>query len=99
MERASDNRTDDSPDGGPTEDEQYLFDDLRRGGMPRRDFLKAVSGAGAGVFGLQLLTEEKAYAAAATLEGAAAAAATAPTVPVKLLVNKSVRMLDLDPRV
>lgn len=99
MDRPSENRTDGGADDGASEDEQYLMDDLRRGGMPRRDFLKAVSGAGAGVLGIQLLAEERAYAAAAAGGVTAAASAATPTVPVKLMVNKSMRMLDLDPRV
>ncbi len=77
-----------------SEDESALF-----GEMPRRDFLRMMSTAGAGVFGMQLMAQEKALAAAATLtEGATATAATA-TVPVKLLVNGATRMVDLDPRV
>jgi xanthine dehydrogenase YagT iron-sulfur-binding subunit len=83
-----------------SDDEAQLMGELNRGGMPRRDFLKAMSGAGAGVFGLQLMAEEKAFAAASTLEApAASAATTATTVPVKLMVNQSMRMVDLDPRV
>lgn len=84
---------------GFTDDEISLFGELKRGGMPRRDFLKAVSNAGAGVFGLQLLAEEKAWAAAAALETPAAAGSTVATIPVKLMVNKTARELDLDPRV
>ena len=47
---------DKSPDD-LTNDEISLFGDLKRGGMPRRDFLKAVSGAGAGVLLLRAAPE------------------------------------------
>ena len=79
-----------------SEDESALFNEI-----PRRDFIKMVSNAGAGVFGLQLMAQEKAFAAAATLTGGATATATAaaPLIPVKLLINGSTRMVDLDPRV
>jgi len=84
-----------------SEDESALFADLARGGIARRDFLKLVSGTGAGVFGMQLLAEQRTYAEAASLaDGAVAAAApVAGGIPVKLTVNGTVQSLDLDPRI
>jgi xanthine dehydrogenase YagT iron-sulfur-binding subunit len=77
-----------------------LFNEMTKGGIQRRDFLKLMSGAGAGLFGLQILTEEKAFAAASTLaEGAVASGSVGATIPVKLSINGMERMLDLDPRI
>lgn len=74
--------------------------EARRGGMPRRDFLKAVSGAGAGIFGLQLLAEERAYAAALLAQQSAPVGTTAgaASLPLKIIVNGAERALDIDPR-
>jgi len=82
-----------------SEDESALFGELANGGVPRRDFLKMLSGAGAGVFGMQLLTEQQAYAAAASLGETAVAATTGPTISVNLMINGAKRTVDLDPRV
>lgn len=102
MHDSPDPRKDDlrKPPEPLSDDEVALFNELTRGGLQRRDFIKLMTGAGAGIFGLQLLAEEKAYAAAATLsEGATASAATSATIPVNLTINGAEKMLDLDPRV
>jgi xanthine dehydrogenase YagT iron-sulfur-binding subunit len=82
-----------------TEDESALFGELANGGVPRRDFLKMLSGAGAGVFGMQLLTEQQAYAAAASLGETTAVATTGPTISVNLIINGTKKTVDLEPRV
>ena len=63
--------------------------------------MKMLSGAGAGVFGMQLLSEEQAYAEAAGLgEGMSAAPATGiPQIPVQFTVNGIAKKLEIDPRV
>jgi xanthine dehydrogenase YagT iron-sulfur-binding subunit len=102
MHDPSDPRKQEQPPEALSDDESALFKDLADGRLPRRDFLKLVSSAGAGVFGLQLLAEEKAYAAATALEGgvtASAAVATGAGIPVKLFINGKERIMDLDPRV
>lgn len=82
-----------------SDDETALFNELARGGIPRRDFLKLVSGAGAGIFGLQLVAEEKAFAAASALAEGAAPAVAGTALPVKLSINGLEHLLQLDPRV
>ena len=77
-------------------DEKVLLADLADRGIPRREFLKLVSSTGAGVFGTQVLTEQRTYAEAATLTVMAA-----PTtgIPVSFTINGSAKSLTLDPRV
>ncbi len=84
-----------------TEDESALIADMAMGKMPRRDFMKVMSATGAGVFGMQMLTQQKIAAQTAELaEGmTGASAASLPSIPVKFTVNGAARELDLDPRV
>lgn len=83
-----------------SEDELVLMGELERSGIPRREFLKLVSYTGAGVLGIQILAEKKAYAEAASVATTAAASATAPvlTLPLALHINGAVHELKLDPR-
>jgi xanthine dehydrogenase YagT iron-sulfur-binding subunit len=83
-----------------SEDELALMGELERSGIPRREFLKLVSYTGAGVLGIQILAEKKAYAEAASVATTAAASATAPipALPLALHINGSVHELKLDPR-
>ena len=81
-----------------SEDEAAILDDLPNGGIPRREFLKLVSGAGAGLLGLQLLAEKQAFSAAATLAGPTAVGGVGG-VSVSMTVNGAVKKLELDPRV
>ena len=84
-----------------TEDESALIAEMAMGKMPRRDFMKVMSATGAGVFGMQMLTQEKIAAQTAALaEGATGvSAASLPSVAVKFTVNGVAKELDLDPRV
>lgn len=84
-----------------TEDESALLAEVAMGAMPRRDFMKIMSATGAGVFGMQMLTQEKIAAQTAALaEGATGvSAASLPSVAVKFTVNGAVKELDLDTRV
>ncbi len=84
-----------------TEDESELFAELASGKMPRRDFMKVMSATGAGVFGMQMLTQEKISAQTADLaEGLAGNSASAlPSIPVNFTINGEAKSLDLDPRV
>lgn len=84
-----------------TEDESRIFAELASGKMPRRDFMKVMSATSAGVFGMQMITQEKVAAQAAALPDGLAAnsAASLPSVPIRFTVNGTVRQLDLDPRV
>ncbi len=84
-----------------TEDESALLAEVAMGKLPRRDFMKIMSATGAGVFGMQMLTQEKVAAQTAALaEGATGvSAASLPSLPVKFTVNGAVKELDLDPRV
>jgi xanthine dehydrogenase YagT iron-sulfur-binding subunit len=72
-----------------------------RSGLPRRDFLKLMVGASAGIFAYQLATEKQIFAASSAL----AQGATAPPlaegagVAVQLTVNGAEKTLKLDPRV
>jgi len=90
-----------SPNDPLSQDESALLAELVRGGIPRRDFLKLVSSTGAGVFGIQLLAEQRTYAEAATIAPPAAgvAAAATPGIPVNLTVNGVEHSLELDARV
>jgi xanthine dehydrogenase YagT iron-sulfur-binding subunit len=74
---------------------------LSRGSIPRRDFLTLVSSTGAGVFGMQLMAEERLYAEAATLDKSTApvAAAGVPTQKISLTINGKAHALELDTRV
>jgi xanthine dehydrogenase YagT iron-sulfur-binding subunit len=83
-----------------TEDERALFQEMRRAGLPRREFMKIMGGAGASLLAMQILMEQNAYAAAAALtEGAKAPAAGVPTVSVTITVNGAEKALELDARV
>ncbi len=84
-----------------TEDESALLAELASGNMPRRDFMKVISATGAGVFGMQMLTQQKIAAQTAGLaEGATGvSAASLPSFPVSFTVNGVAEKLDLDPRV
>ena len=77
-------------------DEKALLADLAGRGIPRREFLKLVSSTGAGVFGMQILTEQRTYAEAATLT---AIAAPVTGIPVSFTINGAAKSLTLDPRV
>ena len=77
-------------------DEKALLADLADRGIPRREFLKLVSSTGAGVFGMQILTEQRTYAEAATLT---ATAAPVTGIPVSFTINGAAKSLTLDPRV
>ena len=77
-------------------DEKALLADLAGRGIPRREFLKLVSSTGAGVFGMQILTEQRTYAEAATLT---ATAAPVTGIPVSFTINGTAKSLTLDPRV
>ena len=77
-------------------DEKALLADLADRGIPRREFLKLVSSTGAGVFGMQILTEQRTYAEAATLT---ATAAPVTGIPVSFTINGTAKSLTLDPRV
>ncbi len=95
-----------SPDGpgdALSADERELLREMARSGLPRRDFLKLVSGTGAGVFGMQLLTEERVFAEAAEMEppegSSPAAAAGVGALAVALKINGRNHQLELDPRV
>ncbi|GAA5126351.1 hypothetical protein GCM10023212_29630 [Luteolibacter yonseiensis] len=87
-------------DGGLSEDEKAILGELQSSGLPRREFLKLVSYTGAGVMGIQLLAERKAYAEAASIasETAGIAEASTSSIPVRLHVNKAIHDLKLDPR-
>ena len=85
----------DAPDS-LSADEKALLAGLADRGIPRREFLKLVSSTGAGVFGMQLLTEQRTYAEAATLT---ATAAPATGIPVSFTINGVAKSLTLDPRV
>ena len=85
----------DAPDS-LSADEKALLAGLADRGILRRDFLKLVSSTGAGVFGMQLLTEQRTYAEAATLT---ATAAPATGIPVSFTINGVAKSLTLDPRV
>src|SRR5260370_10043650 len=54
-------------------DENAVLDEMIRSGQPRRDFLKLMFGASAGIFAYQLATEKQIFAATATLAQQAAA--------------------------
>ncbi len=77
-------------------DEKALLASLADRGIPRREFLKLVSNTGVGVFGMQMLTEQRTYAEAATLT---ATAAPATGIPVSFTINGVAKSLKLDPRV
>lgn len=80
-------------------DEKAILGELEATGIPRREFLKLVSYTGAGVLGIQLLAERKAYAEAASLSGVEATnAASATNIPVRLHINDIIHELELDPR-
>ncbi len=82
-----------------SDDESALLADLARGGIHRRDFLKLVSGTGAGVFGMQLLAEQRAYADASSLTGAATAADPFTNgISIDLTVNGAAKSLKVDTR-
>ena len=90
-----------SDDSDFSADEKAILNELEGTGLPRREFLKLVSYTGAGVLGIQLLAERKAYAEAASLPGADAtgvAGASATNIPVRLHVNEAIHELNLDPR-
>ena len=84
-----------------TEDESALIAEMAMGKVHRRDFLKTMSATGAGVFGMQMLTQEKIAAQTAELADGmtGASAASLPTITVSFTVNGAARELDLDPRV
>ena len=82
-----------------SDDEKALLADLANRGIPRREFLKLVSSTGAGVFGMQILTEQRTYAEAATLADGAVAATTSAAIPVNFTINGAAKSLTLDPRV
>src|SRR5258708_34218539 len=46
-------------------DENAVLDEMIRSGQPRRDFLKLMFGASAGIFAYQLATEKQIFAATA----------------------------------
>lgn len=74
--------------------------ELQKAGVPRREFMKMMGGAGAGLLATQILMEKEAYAQAVALSGGAAAApAGVPTVEVKFTVNGVEKTLKLDARV
>ncbi len=79
-------------------DEKALLADLASRGIPRREFLKLVSSTGAGVLGVQILTEQRTYAEAAALMPAAVTAPVAG-IPVNFTINGAAKSLTLDPRV
>jgi xanthine dehydrogenase YagT iron-sulfur-binding subunit len=84
-----------------SDDENALLDEMIRSGQPRRDFLKLMFGASAGIFAYQLATEKQIFAATAALaqDAAAPALAGGAGVAVQLTVNGASKTLKLDPRV
>src|SRR5258707_13706579 len=54
-------------------DENAVLDEMIRSGQPRRDFLKLMFGAIAGIFAYQLATEKQIFAATAALDQSDAA--------------------------
>jgi len=80
-------------------DERALLNEISRTGLPRREFIKLVTSTGAGVFGMQLLAEERTYAAASALGTAEAVSKpTAGGFPINLDVNGAAHPLEIDPR-
>ncbi len=90
----------DSPDEAKlSTDEQALLNEMTRAGLPRREFIKLVSCTGAGVFGMQLLAEERTYAAAAAL--GTTETETKPAtggLAVSLMINGTGHDMEIDPR-
>jgi len=84
-----------------SDDENALLREMLQSGLPRRDFLKMMAGASAGVFAYQLLTEKQVLASTLALgqNPGALAAAEGVSVPVKFTVNGVSRNLEVDPRV
>lgn len=92
------------PDGAQpdslSEDELKLAEELQKAGVPRRDFMKMMGGAGAGILAAQILTERQVYAqAAAGTAAVTAPPAGVPTVSVTMTVNGMQKTLELDARV
>lgn len=88
------------PTEGLSDDERALLSDLEERGMPRREFMKLLSSTGAGVFGTQLLTEQRTYAEAAVLAKDTISSASAFVgIPVNLSINGAAKTLNLDPRI
>lgn len=90
-----------TPPDPHSKDESALFAELSRGSIPRREFLKLVSSTGAGVFGIQLMAEQRLYAEAATLDDniTHVAAVGVPTQKISLIINGKSHNLELDTRV
>ncbi len=84
-----------------TRDEREVLDEMKKAGVPRREFMKMMGGAGAGLVAAQTLMEEQTYAQAASLTGGATAAPAVgvPAVSVKFMVNGAEKTLTLDARV
>ena len=88
----------DKPESSLRDEQAELLPGIDTGGIPRREFIRIVSSGSAGVFGTQLLAEERAYAEAAAASGGK----SAPPVnarPVNLDINGTRHELALDPRV
>ena len=84
-----------------SDDENALLREMLQSGLPRRDFLKMMAGASAGVFAYQLLTEKQVLASTLALAQSTGApsAAEGATVAVEFTVNGVSRNLEVDPRV
>jgi xanthine dehydrogenase YagT iron-sulfur-binding subunit len=84
-----------------SDDENALLNDMLQSGLPRRDFLKMMAGASAGVFAYQLLTEKQVLASTLALAQStgASTAAEGTSVPVRFTINGVSRNLEFDPRV